>query len=72
MIHEIWSEGFIATGQSEKAMFRGKYEGKTFKDSIINWIEKDKDAKQYVDLDRMTYWGCRLFNNESDARKSFG
>jgi hypothetical protein len=22
--------------------------------------------------ENMTYWGCRLFDNEADARKSFG
>lgn len=42
-------------------------------------IVNKPDYEGYVDPDRwdydplrLTYWGCRLFNNETDARKSFG
>lgn len=70
--YNIWSEGFIATGQHGTAHFHGQFEGNSFAEAIKNWIKSDKSAQQYVDLNTMTYWGCRLFDNESDARKTFG
>lgn len=71
-MYEIWSEGYIATGEHGTATFHGRFEGETFKDAVVNWTKKYSDAQQYVSLENMTYWGCRLFDNESDARKSFG
>jgi len=28
--------------------------------------------RKYVNLDTPCIWGCRVFDNETDARKSFG
>jgi hypothetical protein len=71
---EIWTEGFVATGESSRASFLGKFKGETFKDAVISWKNTltDKHSIQCVDIERMSYWGCRFFDNESDARKSFG
>lgn len=71
---EIWTEGYIATKEKHKAMFHGKFKGNTFKDAVIAWKKTltDKDSIKCVDLDGMTFWGCKFFDNETDARKNFG
>lgn len=71
---EVWTEGYATTGQSSDAMFHGKFKGKTFKDAVIAWKNTltDKYSIQCVDVDRMNFWGCRFYDNEKDARKSFG
>lgn len=67
----IWSEGLACTGQSGKAQFHGSYKGITFAEACEAWA-KSTDDPNYFDRKHLTYWGCKLFNNESDARKSFG
>lgn len=68
----IWSEGYDTTGQSAPAMRHGVADGASFKDACIHFFGGLPKSKQYFDADRMTYWGCRLFDNEAEARKSFG
>ena len=68
----IWCEGFQATGQSAGAMLLGYGKGKNLKEACFDLAEKDREFKYYFDEERMTYWGCRLFDNVDDARKSFG
>lgn len=72
MIYDIWSEGFVATGQSSGAIHHGTAEGKTLKEACINLADQNKEFKEYFNEERMTYWGCKLFDNSVDARKSFG
>jgi hypothetical protein len=70
---EVWTEGFSATGESGDATFHGEFEGKTFREAVNAYIATDPEYhNQYYDAKRLTYWGCRFFDNESDARKSFG
>lgn len=69
---EIWSEGYAATGEAGPATFHGIYGGLDFKDACTNYAKLDKAFARYFNPDRMTYWGCSLFDNEVDARKSFG
>ena len=70
--YEIWVEGFIATGDRSSAARLGSAEGETFKDACIELAKHSKVFKDYFDLETMRHWGCRLFDNEVDARKSFG
>ena len=68
MKYQIWSEGYVANGDKNTAMHHGEYEADSFKEACILWGNELPD----FDSDRLTYWGCRLFDNEADARKSFG
>ena len=68
----IWCEGYAATGESGPATLIGRAFGKTFKEACENFAEKNKDFKHLFNPDKMTYWGCHLFTNQADARKSFG
>lgn len=67
----IWSEGYRATGENGTAVCRGSAEGETFKDACIAFFRGRGDAS-YFDPEHLTYWCCRLFDNEADARRSFG
>jgi len=72
--HQVWSEGFQATGQRCEAMCHGSFPGETFKDAVKAFSEtlSEEDNKDYIDMERLTYWGCRFFDNAKDAQRSFG
>jgi Zn/Cd-binding protein ZinT len=71
--YEVWSEGYAATGESAGARFHGKFKGATFKDAVESYINTlSPDSRKSFNGERLTYWGCRFFDNEQDARKSFG
>lgn len=70
----IWSEGFAVTGQSSPATHHGNYSGTTFLDACKAWAATTEDPKLFkIDNGGFpSYWGCRLFSTEQEARKSFG
>ena len=80
--YEIWVEGYLCTGMEgipEKARFLGVWPGKDFYDACCTYslVMTEPDAKEpYVSLHPKTrtasIWGCSMFDNEEDARKSFG
>ena len=65
---EIWSEGYIITGGSGTALLRGKIKADSFKEACDILFGGDR----FYNPKNLTYWGCRLFDNETDARKAFG
>jgi hypothetical protein len=71
---EVWSEGYVSTGLSCKADYHGKFEGEDFRDAVTNFRNSltDKHSRDCINLDSLTIWGCYFFDNELDARKSFG
>jgi hypothetical protein len=69
---EIWSEGFRATGEWGTATYHGSCEGDSFKQVCILFATHNLNFAKYFDPDRMTFWGCKLFDNEYDARNRFG
>lgn len=69
---EIWCEGYIIQGNRDGASLLGTAAGETFKDAAISLFRSNGDSRCDFIADSMTYWGCRLFDNEIDARKNFG
>lgn len=70
---EVWIEGYAATGGSGTASFEGVYKGETFKNAVESMMkDKQWNIEGYYNPERLTYWACRFFDNETDARKSFG
>ena len=43
-----------------------------FKEACDNFAIKDANFKRYYNNSDLTYWGCKLFDNEVDARVNFG
>ena len=73
----LWIEGYLCSGmdgQPEKARFVGTFIAENLKDAVIQYKDslKNEKEKSYVNIDKMTFWGCRFYDNEQDARKSFG
>lgn len=68
MKYYIWSEGYVCTGCSGGATYFGCEEANTFQEACDRHFADDK----FYDSSSLTYWGCRLFDNEDDARESFG
>jgi len=67
----IWSEGYSATGEHGTATFHGTVDtcvAPTFKKACAIMFKGNNDFSP----ERMTHWGCELFDNEQDARKGFG
>lgn len=71
MIYEIWSEGYAATGERGTATLLGKYEANSWDEAVQKYM-KDNPNRIRIDERGYTDWGCRLFDNETSARKSFG
>ena len=78
MEYEVWSEGYAITGNYSEACFEGMSYGETFDEAVIKLLshrlDKDKEEPDgYRRYDgRLCVWGCRIFDNETDARKAFG
>jgi hypothetical protein len=72
-LYPIWSEGYAATGERAGAMYHGMFRGQTFKEAVEKWkATLDPGSAATVDVEKLTMWGCRLFDNPEQARKSFG
>ena len=76
-LYEVWSEGFSANGEHGSAIrligeVNDKWEGEDFQKACENALISLKwDMHNYISKHNI-YWGCRFFDNEADARKSFG
>lgn len=66
--YNIWMEGFSMTGASDSARFVGTFEADSFKEACQKAFVDDP----YYNPKQNTYYGCGLYDNEADARKSFG
>ena len=72
MLISVWVEGYAVTGNSAGAYLKDRVEAKTLQDACDKIASRDPEWKKYYNRDRMTWWGCRIFDNEADARKFFG
>ena len=71
--YDIWVEGYSITGGGGTAQRICSYTGNNFKDAC----KRANDAGKFsgygnYDSQGNSLWGCRLFDNEMDARRSFG
>ena len=75
MKFDIWTEGYIATGMEGIPARAQKLASNI--EAAKKWYRSEPDASsRFGDLDvrnGVVYlWGCRLFDNEQDARKVYG
>jgi hypothetical protein len=73
-VYQIWSEGWATTGQSSGATYHGTGTGNNFEEACKDFfvVRAWPKIDSYYHPGTNTYWGCNLFDNEADARKSFG
>ena len=74
---QVWSEGYLCSGMEgipQRAIFHGDFIGDTFKDAVIACRDSfdDENSRNCVDIENLSFWVCRFFDNEADARKAFG
>lgn len=71
--YNVWVEGYCATGGSSPAMYIGGAYGASFSDAV-HVVMGQNHPTEKVDSDRgkLSWWGCRFFDNEIDAKASFG
>src|SRR5687767_3314742 len=65
---EIWLEGYAAIGEQDYAICVGIYEAETFREAVHKAVH-DKLTISLFDPVKLTHWGRRFFDNETDARK---
>ena len=70
--YEIWSKGFRVTGCLGGTKKHGEIEADSFKEACDKLVKDDKDFERFYDSEMLTFWGCSLFCNEEDARRTFG
>ena len=70
---EVWAEGYRATGDTGHHRLMGRAEAETFLEACdIVFSEGDSYFQGCYDNERLTHWGCRLFDNASEAAEAYG
>lgn len=69
---EIWAEGYITNGDRSRAMLLTTVEAETFQEACDKHFAIMDPTNYYYDSKELRYWACRLFDNGTDARRSFG
>ena len=79
MRYQIWAEGFCDQGMEgvpERARLLGEKEVDSFVNACLELVKElePQDWRRWwhVDADGTPWFWVRLFDNEKDARKSFG
>lgn len=67
-IYNIWREGYSTTGDYSPAMLLGSAAGESFQAACNSFFEKDP----YYNSEKLSLWGCKLYDNGTEARKTFG
>ena len=71
--YDIWMEGYHSAGSGAPAKFLGSFDGLSFDHAVLKYINTNKKGfEQLFNEEKLTIWGCKLFDNEKDARRSFG
>jgi hypothetical protein len=70
--YQIWCEGYAATGGSSGAIKLGVAEGSSLKEACTQLAKQDSDFARYFDAGNLSYWGCKIFDNASDAQQRYG
>lgn len=71
-LFNVYIEGYCCSGDSSKASYLGQFKGKTFEEACERALKEKSWDMSYYDRKSNTYWACRFFDNEEDARKCFG
>lgn len=80
---QIWRTGYAATGEHDTARQMNvdndgnEYPaiGRTFQEACDNFFKvnlygRSLNSDCYYNSEKLTYWGCKLHDNEKDARNT--
>ena len=70
----LWMEGYAATCEHSPAQNLGTYEALDLDEAVKHYMEGHPDSVEWDRFGRGRHaiWACEIFDNEVDARKSFG
>ena len=70
----LWSEGYQATGEHSDATYHGTFDAIDLYDAVVQFRDTltDEYSIRCINLTTLSFWGCKFYDNETDARKSFG
>jgi hypothetical protein len=75
-LRHVWSEGYRATGEHATAFYHGCCVAESFIEAcerLVTGLDRDNDGRlRMYKPGHPQVWGCSCFDNEADARKSFG
>lgn len=69
--YNIWVEGYLVSGMEGRpqgASFVASVEAESFSEACKKFYKNDPLFNE----EHLTNWGCQLYDNEAEARKSFG
>lgn len=73
---DLWMEGFRISGKCLPAKFCGTFEANTLRIAVhmyMDSIDSPVEKKQFIITPKtLSYWNCKFFDNEVDARRTFG
>lgn len=74
MDYEIWSEGYQSSPDRGDATFIGVASGDSFDEAVQAYKDAHPDEAHYMVRHPFgwTYWACRLYDNEAQARITYG
>lgn len=75
MKFELWTTGYRCTGESADAQKHGIVEGDDFQSAVKSYVDTLPEGNKSLwnnSRGYWVYWGCRAYDNEQDARRSFG
>lgn len=69
--YSVFMEGFMIQGMDSaaKASFIGTVEATSFADACEKALQKEGHDMTLFNKERLTYWGCKLYDNMDDASK---
>lgn len=67
---QVWATGWRDNGGSSPASLLGEASAPSFEEAC-EMVANTKHPELF-DRNNLTYWGCGLFDNEAQARQSFG
>jgi hypothetical protein len=69
---DVWMEGFAANSETGTAHKLGTFKAATLAEAVAAWAATGPALAAHLNKEHTAVWGCRLFDNEADARKNFG
>ena len=70
-VFDIWTAG-LGSGCARALCWATATGGRNFKDACVRYAKENSNFERFFKPKKMTYFGYKLFDNEEDARKSFG
>ncbi len=68
-LKEIWCEGDPRRDYTACHLGYGK--GETLEEACEDWASRHEFFNTHFDRNKMSYLGCKLFDNEAEARDSW-